>query len=205
MSIDSMKSSRTWPDRTTFSACGWALVLGCALSFGLPGRVVAQQAGDTMILKGNSVTEENLLNVLTPRSGVVTRGLKLRPNSPAIPSPTPAHKPSASLLITFETNSAELSAEARRQLDVVGAALKNDRLADYKFSVEGHADPRGEAGFNMELSRQRAESVRAYLVAAHGIGPERLVAEGKGDRELLNTAHPAAPENRRVTIVTKVQ
>lgn len=42
----------------------------------------------------------------------------------------PEEKASASLLITFETNSAELTAGAKQQLDVVAAALKNDRLAE---------------------------------------------------------------------------
>ena len=77
--------------------------------------------------------------------------------------------------------------------------------ADYTFNLEGHADPRGNAESNMTLSMQRAESVRAYLVGTHGIGPQRLIAEGKGDLEVMNRAFPAAPENRRVKIVTNVQ
>ena len=40
------------------------------------------------------------------------------------------------------------------------------------------------------------------VVDKMGIGRERLNAIGKGSTELLNTTQPAAPENRRVTIVT---
>jgi outer membrane protein OmpA-like peptidoglycan-associated protein len=68
--------------------------------------------------------------------------------------------------------------------------------------VEGHTDPRGTADSNLVLSRERADSVRRYLIENHGIEADRLTAEGKGDREPLNTSSPAAPENRRVTFVT---
>ena len=36
------------------------------------------------------------------------------------------------------------------------------------------------------------------------INAERLTALGKGDKEPLNHKNPAAPENRRVTIVNQV-
>ncbi len=161
---------------------------------------------DTQVLKGSKVTEANLLDALTPpEEPVVTRSLKISRDSAGVLPTRPARKPSASLLITFETNSAELTASSKKQLDVVAAALKNDRLAEYDFNVEGHADPRGNAEANLSLSQQRAESVRGYLVAEHGISAERLKAEGKGDRDLLNRKVPSAAENRRVTIVTNVK
>ncbi len=157
------------------------------------------------VLKGQKVTEANLLDALTPPpEPVVTRSLKVSRDGATTAALAPRKKPSASLLITFETNSAELTASAKQQLDVVAAALKNDRLAEYGFNVEGHADPRGSSDTNMTLSQQRADSVRAYLVSTHHISGERLKAEGKGDHDLLNRKVPAAPENRRVTIVTNL-
>ena len=197
MNVKSVKNHRL----ALFHARALALLLGAvALA---PAN--ADDASGTTVLKGKSVTEANLLDALEPQDKIVTRSLRVRPSGSSAVAAPPTRKPSASLLITFETNSADLTAAAKQQLDVVGAALKNDRLADYNFNVEGHADPRGNAAANMLLSRERAESVRAYLVSTHGIGPQRLNAEGKGDLELLNRAVPAAPENRRVTIVTNVQ
>ncbi len=170
----------------------------------LAGACATTWAQDTTLLKGNKVTESNLLDALTPApEPVLTRSLKVSRSTDAVLAPK--KKASASLLITFETNSAELTAAAKQQLDVVAAALKNDRLAEYSFNVEGHADPRGLADANLVLSQQRAESVRAYLVSSHNIAAERLKAEGKGDTDLLNRKVPAAPENRRVTIVTNTQ
>jgi OOP family OmpA-OmpF porin len=155
------------------------------------------------LLKGASLTEQNLLEALTPRpEGVKTRKLIIGRDGVAVPAPQ--HKAAASLLMTFETNSAELTPTARRQLEIVAAALKNDRLATYSFTVEGHADPRGTPDLNQVLSEQRAQSVREHLVSAHGISAPRLRAEGRGDREPLNRMQPAAAENRRVTIVTQV-
>lgn len=169
-------------------------LLGCA-------ALAWAQPADTTVLKGKAVTENNLLDALTPEEPIVTRSLRVQRDTAGQQA---ARKPSASLLITFDTNSAVLSAEARKQLDVVAAALKNDQLAEYAFNVEGHADPRGTHELNQVLSQERAESVRQYLVSAHHIDPKRLKAVGKGDSELLNKANPIAEENRRVTIVTEV-
>jgi OmpA-OmpF porin, OOP family len=157
----------------------------------------------TTVLKGKDVTEGNLVDALTPiEAPIKTRSLRVQRDTPGQQA---ARKPSASLLITFETNSSELTAQARKQLDVVAQALRNDKLAEYHFNVEGHADPRGGDELNQGLSQQRAESVLAYLVSAHGIEASRLKAIGKGSSELLNKANPIAAENRRVTIVTNVQ
>jgi outer membrane protein OmpA-like peptidoglycan-associated protein len=160
------------------------------------------QAQPSDVLTGAQVTENTLLEALSP-DGVQKRSLRVKATGTGTLA-RPA-RASASLLITFHTGSSLLTAGARQQLDAVGAALKNARLAPYRFTVEGHADPRGNSAANLVLSQQRAASVRSYLVDSHGIEPERLVAEGKGDRELMNPDHPAAPENRRVTIVTQVQ
>ena len=188
------------PTLTPFSTLTKLVVAALLLA----GSCATTWAEETTLLKGNKVTESNLLDALTPPPApVLTRSLKVSRDTDAVLAPK--KKASASLLITFETKSSELTANAKDQLDVVAAALKNDRLADYTFNVEGHADPRGLPEANMVLSQQRAESVRAYLVATHNIAADRLKAEGKGDTDLLNRKVPTAPENRRVTIVTNTQ
>ncbi|MEO8805071.1 MAG: OmpA family protein [Burkholderiaceae bacterium] len=185
-------------------------------------QVVSAQAGNGKVLTGKAVNESNLLEALTPPAaapaangttdangdvdvGVRTRSLRVTSNTPAAAVLAPRKKASASLLITFETNSAQLTARSKDQLDVVAAALKNDRLKDFSFEVEGHADARGAAEANRVLSQQRAESVRDYLVGTHSIPEARLRAVGKGDTEPMNTRDVAAAENRRVTITTITQ
>ena len=184
-------------------------------------QVVSAQAGNGKVLTGKAVTETNLLEALTPAAAapaapatepngdadvaVRTRSLRVTSNTPSAAALAPRKKASASLLITFETNSAQLTARSKEQLDVVASALKNDRLKDFSFEVEGHADARGAADANKLLSQQRAESVRDYLVGSHGISDARLRAVGKGDTEPMNTRDVAAAENRRVTITTITQ
>jgi len=173
-----------------------------------PGQ--AQPSG--VLLRGADLREDALVQALLPPLPEGTRSRTLRPVQAAAPQPAgggasarpAAGRPSsASVLVTFETNSAELSSEARRQLDVVARALNNEQLASLSFAIEGHADPRGTSDDNLRLSQERAENVRAYLVAVGQIRPERLAAVGKGDREPINERDVAAPENRRVTFVTQ--
>jgi OOP family OmpA-OmpF porin len=185
----------------------WTLALTAGMLCAPAGASWAQ-GNDTQLLRGRAVTRENVLEALTPHAApIATRSLRVSPDG-STPSPAmlaPQKRPSASLLITFETNSAALLPRSKEQLDVVAAALKNDRLKDFSFEVEGHADPRGTAEGNLTLSQRRADSVRDYLVREQGVPESRLRAVGKGDTELLNTKDIAAAENRRVTIVTITQ
>ncbi|AXA90514.1 OmpA family protein [Massilia sp. YMA4] len=170
------------------------LMVACLLL--AAGTVPAQEAP---VLTEGQVTEKALVDALAPAREVRTRSLRVRrDNDKGGQAAKPA---SASLLITFETNSAALTAAARQSLDVVGAALSSEKLAGARFAIEGHADPRGLPQSNLKLSQARAESVRDYLVGNGKIDSARIDAVGKGDRELMNHANPAAPENRRVTIV----
>ena len=82
-------------------------------------------------------------------------------------------------------------------------AGKRGDVLSVSFTIEGHADPRGTEELNLKLSPARADSVRAYLMSSHGLAAERLNAVGKGSSALMNASDPAAPENRRVTIVAQ--
>lgn len=173
------------------------------------------------LLKGKDLSEKNLIKALSPSAGPAAesanapesgevrlrsiRPSRVEPSSQAVEGlakATPPKEPSASLLITFVTNSAELTDRARSSLDVVGRALQADSLASFKFSIEGHADARGDPQHNLRLSQLRADSVVSYLAGRHRIGRDRLQPVGKGDTAPINTHQIDAPENRRVTIVT---
>jgi outer membrane protein OmpA-like peptidoglycan-associated protein len=172
------------------------------------------------ILKGRALNEKSLVEALAPAAAaagdadapegaeVRTRSIRVTRDQPSTQSveqvvKAPARKPpSASVLITFVTDSAALAGRAKSSLDVVAKALQSDRLANLKFAIEGHADPRGTPEHNLRLSQARAESVVSYLTSEHHIDRERLKPVGKGDSELFKPQQPDAPENRRVTIVT---
>jgi outer membrane protein OmpA-like peptidoglycan-associated protein len=173
------------------NARSW-FVVGC-MAMVLPA--FGQQAP---VMKEGQVSENALIDALTPAQPVRTRSIRvMRDDEPA----GPAARPSANLLITFERNSSALTESAKRALDVVGNAMASDKLGSFRFAIEGYADPRGVSATNLKLSQARAESVRDYLVRGKHIDPARLEPIGKGDRELMNKVNPIAPENRRVTIV----
>lgn len=71
-----------------------------------------------------------------------------------------------------------------------------------KVRIEGHADVRGDAQFNQELSERRAANVRAALVKL-GMSPDIIVAEGFGASRLLTTGTDEEDhrKNRRVEFV----
>ena len=156
-----------------------------------------------VILRDQDVSESKLIEALTPERSVRTRSIRV---SPSTDQASPVKKAAAaSMLITFETNSAELKPEARKMLDSLGKAMTSDKLSNFRFAIEGHADPRGGEQFNLELSQRRAESVVSYLTENHHIDASRLQPIGKGQSELFNRSQIDAPENRRVTVKTLVQ
>ena len=129
-----------------------------------------------------------------------TRSLRNLTIESAAPEGSVASKPSLSLLIQFDFNSAKVKPESQQALSNLAQALKSKELQDAKFAVEGHTDAKGRADYNLKLSQQRADAVRAFL-ASNGVQDSRLTAVGKGSTELANAADPQGAENRRVRIV----
>lgn len=103
--------------------------------------------------------------------------------------------------VYFEFASAKLRPESDPAIAEVADLLK--RHPDWKLRLEGHTDSVGGASPNLELSRLRAEAVRAAIVARLGVAAERLEAAGLGltrPRDTNDTPEGRA-QNRRVEIV----
>ncbi len=113
---------------------------------------------------------------------------------------SPASRPSLSLLIQFDFNSASIRTESQQALSNLAQALQSVELQNSNFAVEGHTDAKGKADYNQKLSQQRAQAVRDFL-KNQGVAEGRLMAAGKGATELANRDQPFAAENRRVRIV----
>lgn len=163
---------------------------------------MAALAQTERVLRPDEISERALVDMLAPEPRATsprpkTRSINVMREETAPQSAKPA---SASLLITFETNSAGLTPSGKQSLDVVGRALGSEKLSSYRFAIEGHSDPRGGEDYNMRLSQARAESVVSYLSESQHIDRNRLKPVGKGPTQLLNPTRPEAPENRRVTI-----
>lgn len=155
-------------------------------------------AQEVRLLHENEINEAAIIDALAPEK--TGRVRSFRPMDDQL-NPVANQPASASMLITFNTNSADLTYSAKQALDKVGRALNMDKLAEFSFAIEGHADLSGSYQLNQRLSKTRAESVMHYLISMHDIEPNRLTAIGKGYTELMNKHNPLAPENRRVTLV----
>ena len=80
-------------------------------------------------------------------------------------------------------------AGAVEQLQKVATLIKRNPKAT--FTLEGYTDSFGSDDYNLDLSRRRAEAVKAYLVQTLGINPEQIETRG------LRKSEPAAPHPTR--------
>jgi len=102
--------------------------------------------------------------------------------------------------VLFKTGSFELLPGARERLaKVSGIVLAYPSL---HLQVEGHTDSVGSDEYNQNLSEQRAEAVRDYLVQ-QGIATDSIEARGFGKTEPIasNETPEGRQQNRRVELV----
>ena len=100
--------------------------------------------------------------------------------------------------VNFDLNLASIRPESQRVLDAVAAILVAQPGLK-RVRVAGHTDARGPERFNLELSSDRAASVRDYLVG-QGVAADRLEAVGYGSSQ-PRTADPEDDANRRVEFI----
>lgn len=99
--------------------------------------------------------------------------------------------------IYFDTGSAHIRPESWATLSEAAKAIKGETAL---IRITGHTDGDGAEDANLKLSQQRAESVKASLVAEFGIGADRLSTDGKGETLPIapNTTADGRARNRRV-------
>ena len=102
--------------------------------------------------------------------------------------------------VFFETDSSELTPQARSTLDKQVQWLQ--QYGSYAFTVEGHADERGTREYNIALGARRAQSVREYLVA-RGIDAARMRTISYGKERPVAVCNDIScwSQNRRAVTV----
>jgi outer membrane protein OmpA-like peptidoglycan-associated protein len=163
--------------------CAYLLLCSLSLAFSSAPAIAEELSHDEMVC------------ALDPECGMPFSDRRLRGITTTSSVRTPG---SFDRTINFEFNSTELTAQARTELDQVAAALKDPSIEKYPIVVAGHTDGVGGVEYNQRLSQRRAESVRQYLIAHHGIDAKRLSAKGYGKSHLLLPSDPGNELNRRV-------
>ena len=196
------------------------MALGAVLSLGMGAA-----------LAGDEVTEDQILRALTPTKKPLTRGLSVGGAAePAAAAVNPAEskfvssvrgrttrslsasereeiaaivkdKPKIDLEITFDYNSADISAKSIPSVQALGRALSNAELKGSTFVVAGHTDAAGGEEYNQSLSERRADAIKKYLIDKYGIAGSDLVTVGYGKSKLKDPSQPLAEANRRMQVV----
>ena len=102
--------------------------------------------------------------------------------------------------VFFETNSSELTEQARATLDKQAQWLGN--YNHYAFTIEGHADERGTREYNIALGARRAQTVREYLVS-RGVTAQRMHTISYGKERPVAVCNDIScwSQNRRAVTV----
>ncbi len=102
--------------------------------------------------------------------------------------------------VFFDTNSSELSAQARETL--VKQAEWLNHYSQYDFTVEGHTDERGTREYNLGLGARRAAVVRDYLIS-QGVSAQRIrtISYGKERPVAVCDNESCWSQNRRAVTV----
>lgn len=126
------------------------------------------------------------------------------PQSPiATEAIAPASTPDRTVLLSvpFAFDSHRLQPESYGQLDNLAAAMLSQELSGYRFQVDGHTDRAGRFGYNIALSRLRADAVVNYLTA-RGVPRGLMFAQGFGYAVPADPVNPYSPANRRVEVTS---
>lgn len=164
------------------------VVAAAALSLLYAGIATGAESRASVNAIGKQLTADEITEALKPKPKV--RGVKR------------ARENAIMTILTFDTGSSTLTPSSKILLEEFGKSA-NSGLSGVTITIEGHADPRGSNEYNMDLSRQRAEAVRAFMVQELKVDPRQLKIAAMGKTQPKDTANPEAEINRRVEFVTK--
>lgn len=109
-------------------------------------------------------------------------------------------KGKAVLHINFDVDKATLKTDGKEAVNEIAKVLTADK--SLKIAVNGYTDNTGDEKHNLELSKQRALTVKNELISK-GIASNRLTSEGFGPKNPIvqNTSEEGKAQNRRVELV----
>ncbi|UJH90039.1 OmpA family protein [Antarcticibacterium sp. 1MA-6-2] len=101
--------------------------------------------------------------------------------------------------VLFDLNKATIRSESEDALRSIAEIM--EEYSNTVFHIEGHTDSTGSDQYNLQLSKERAASVREWLVS-NGVPANRLTSEGYGETQPIASNNTASgrQDNRRVEI-----
>lgn len=102
--------------------------------------------------------------------------------------------------VLFAFDRAALQDQDKQQLDQL--VSRAGGLKRYFIAIEGYTDPTGDAGYNLELSKRRAEAVVQYLAGERDVDFNRIHTIGLGEQKQVDmeASRDARARNRRVEV-----
>lgn len=102
--------------------------------------------------------------------------------------------------LTFETNSAQITAKARPNVDDLMQIMQS--YPTLKIRIEGNTDSTGDDAINDPLSGERAQAVKQALVKG-GINADRITTRERGDTKPVDTnaTEEGREKNRRIDVI----
>jgi len=103
--------------------------------------------------------------------------------------------------VYFATNKFNLNYSSQETLDKLSGVLRE--YMDTNVLVIGHTDSAGSDELNMNLSKNRANTVTSYFVGSKGLGEQRFTTQWYGETQpkFDNSTKEGRAKNRRVNIV----
>ncbi|MBU0995848.1 MAG: discoidin domain-containing protein [Proteobacteria bacterium] len=107
--------------------------------------------------------------------------------------------------VEFDFDSAVIKPMSYDILNELGQALLNFDTKDNTLLINGHTDSDGPDDYNMDLSKRRANSVKAYIFDHFSLKSLNVETKGFGEEQPLlpNTSSYNKSRNRRVEIMMK--
>jgi len=106
----------------------------------------------------------------------------------------------ATLDVQFDTMKAVVKPFYYKDIEAVADVMK--KYPDLKIVVEGHTDNRNRHGdeYNLNLSKKRAEAIKAVMVNKFNIASDRITPKGFGSSKPIadNSTEEGRQKNRRV-------
>ena len=95
--------------------------------------------------------------------------------------------------IYFDLNKYDIRPDAEIEIQKIVAVM--ERFPSLKIRVVSHTDSRGNDDYNLWLSQKRADATVEYI-NQQGIALDRLIGEGKGEKEIMNQCANDVPCSR---------